>query len=578
MDKEILISYNDVQNMIDKLSKLSSIEQTKELTKFYFVARFDVSLAKFENHYVDGKDDGGIDLFYSEDNTFHIFQSKFTNFPKKCNIADIEPDLIKIFKTISIQNPNEDAKEFVESIKNNLNNPDKNLEIVWITTNIIQDSVREEANKIFNKLKRENNWKINVDLYFVDKSFLETVIYDLKHGYVPYTGKKVLDILPNELIIHNGSSIGIKSIVCVANINNLLSWFDDDRYCVNNFLQKNVRGFVGDTIINEEIGESYSKEPDLFWFKHNGIIIFADDFFFDKNEKKIFLRNPQIVNGGQTVKKLYSIYKKENGKISESSRVLIRIYRLAYENSETYKKSIDIISALNSQNKIYKSDLRSNDPTQVMLENHLSKLNYKYERKRSEGIKSTKDVIKMRDLARLYYYCKKNSPNQGIIAQVEELFEEEDKYEEIFDQDEINKELYAGHVIINYLTCWNIDYNIRMVNKHLSKRDKIFFYLIRFYIVNEIYQKLKKWKIRQFRLGWRHWVEFLESNEFNDACYRFSKPLFRKGREMIPRDEEPKNFFRRKEVIEKFSKKTRVSEFNRLFDKALNNFIERTQK
>ncbi len=571
-----IFQYNDVDHMISKLLRLSTVDQTKELTRFYFKARFDESDSKFENHYVDGKDDGGIDLAYIEDNTFHIFQTKFSGNPQKCNFGDIEAELNKINKTISLQNPNSQAEDFVNKIRANLDNSQKNLEIVWITTNLVNNSVREETNKFVNAIKTKQNWKINIDVYFIDKYFLETVIYDLKHGYVPYTGKRSLNIIPREFMIHNGENTGIKSIVCITNSNDFLSWFDDEKSTVDNFLQKNVRGFVGNTIINRELEESYTSEPDLFWYKHNGIIIFVDDFFIDEMANKVYLRNPQIVNGGQTVKKLYSVFKKEENH-NRNAKVLIRIYRLSYENSETYKKSIDIISALNSQNKIFKSDLRSNDPTQVILENYFSKLGYDYERKRMDGIKSTQYTIRMRDLARIYYYCKKNAPNQGIIAQVEELFEEEDKYEDIFNQEEINKELNGNHLILSYLTCWNIDYWVKVNNKRLSQSDQNFSYLLRFYVVNDLYQKLKKWKISTFKLGWRSWVSFLESEEFREAIYRYSGPLFGIGRKMIPKNEDPKNFFRRREMVDKFSRKTSIRMFNETLENALVKFSKRTE-
>jgi hypothetical protein len=88
----------------------------------------------------------------------------------------------------------------------------------------------------------------------------------------------------------------------------------------------------------------------------------------DHPDKKIVVRNPQIVNGAQTITQLYKAYD-ANRNDNNPTKILVRIYRLPYEDSETYKRSIDIITALNSQNKIKASDLHSTDPRQVMLEN-----------------------------------------------------------------------------------------------------------------------------------------------------------------------------------------------------------------
>ncbi len=162
---------------------------------------------------------------------------------------------------------------------------------------------------------------------------------------------------------------------------------------------KNVREFLGETgkagKINKAIGHSYLSDPDWFWYKHNGIIILADDIFIDRVKNELVLRNPQIINGGQTLKALFSAYSKNN-KAENSAKVLLRIYRLPYEDAETYKRSIEIISALNSQNKINPSDLRSTDPRQVRLERLFQQMGsgYRYWRKRSKEAKSSRYSIK----------------------------------------------------------------------------------------------------------------------------------------------------------------------------------------
>lgn len=35
---------------------------------------------------------------------------------------------------------------------------------------------------------------MGIDFVAVDKHGLDSVIYDVKHGYIPYTGKKVLKL------------------------------------------------------------------------------------------------------------------------------------------------------------------------------------------------------------------------------------------------------------------------------------------------------------------------------------------------------------------------------------------------
>ena len=93
-------------------------------------------------------------------------------------------------------------------------------------------------------------------------------------------------------------------------VNDILKWFrtSDD---VLNFLEKNVRGFLGLKKINKAIAKSYSECPNWFWYKHNGIIIFADNLTVDRTDHQLILRNPQVVNGGQTLRTLYSAYDRQ---------------------------------------------------------------------------------------------------------------------------------------------------------------------------------------------------------------------------------------------------------------------------
>ena len=40
----------------------------------------------------------------------------------------------------------------------------------------------------------KNGWVLGIDFVTIDKHALENVIYDVKHGYIPYTGKENIKI------------------------------------------------------------------------------------------------------------------------------------------------------------------------------------------------------------------------------------------------------------------------------------------------------------------------------------------------------------------------------------------------
>jgi hypothetical protein len=571
------MQYDNVDELIRKLSPLKKVEATKKLTEFYAMARRKVSARDFNRQYTDGSNDGGIDFFHIEDITFFIFQTKFSASPKKLSTPEILHEINKIKNTLIGENPNRRAEYFVNSLRRETENSDALLEIVFLTTCIVKQSIRDEIQEDLNEWRKDNNWKIDIDFIAIDKNALESVIYDVKHGYIPYTGKKTLKLEKGQWMESRWEETNVHSIICSARINDILGWFNSSDE-IGQFLQKNVREFLGETgrvgKINKAIGKSYLSSPDWFWYKHNGVIILADSVYIDKTNLELIMRNPQVINGGQTLKALFSAYDKANREENDA-KILLRIYKLPYEDSETYKRSIEIISALNSQNRIKPSDLRSTDPRQVRLEQIFEKVGngYIYWRKRSKQAKSSRFSITMRNLAMRYYVCKKGLPHEGVRGNVEELFEEDAKYNEIFDENSINRDLCGNHVAIKYVTAWNIDQILKKVE--LPQRDREFSQYTKWFVLVDVYAKSFEWKKKHFSLGWRTWIEFIEFHEYEKAVMKYARRGFRIGREIIPAFEEARSFFKTKEANRRFSEAIGVREFESLMKLAHEKFERR---
>lgn len=572
----IAVDYQNTDELIRKLSLLNKVEATKKLNEFYAKARFKIRTEDFDRQYTDGADDGGIDFYHNEDSTFFIFQTKFSGSPKKVNTSEILGEIGKLKNTLTANNPNRRVDNFVNSLKRETGNKNAILEVLWLTTNTVEQSVRDEIQNDLESWRKKNSWLLGVDFVAIDKYALESVIYDVKHGYIPYTGKKTIKLERGQWIETTWEETGVYSVVCSVNINDILKWFRSSDE-IDRFLQKNVREFLGEASkINKAVGKSYLDAPTWFWYKHNGVIIFADNLFIDKTRMELVLRNPQVVNGGQTLKALFSAYDK-NKRSDNSAKVMLRIYRLPYEDTETYKRSIEIISALNSQNKINPSDLKSTDPRQVRLEQLFEKIGsgYKYLRKRSKEAKSGRYSITMRNLSLRYYVCKKNAPQEGVRGNVEELFEEDTKYDEIFDDNAINKDLSGSHIIVYYVTCWNIDQVMQKVE--LPKRDCEYFQYTKWFVLADIYRKLIDWKQKKFNLGWQVWINFIESYQFEKGISDYSRSAFRIGREIIPAREEARSFLRTIEATRRFNSKTSIRKFEGCMNKELHNFKKKEE-
>jgi len=558
--------YKNVEDLIEKLSPRSEVEATKELTRFFVSARFNMVDEQFSQQYVDGKDDGGIDFFHTEDNTFFIIQSKFSSKPRKTDEESLLRELKKIINTLAGQNPNKRAEGFVNDIRRSFGESTL-LEIIWITTNIVDRSLADMAQKELHQARKQNNWELNIDFVAFDRNALQRMVYDRAHGYIPYTGKKALNI--NGRYIENlGDGTGIYSIVCTAQVTDILKWFrqKDD---VKKFLQKNIREYVGDNKINKAIQQSYIGTPDWFWHKHNGIILFADSISKSSDGSQLILRNPQVVNGGQTLIALFSAHDKV-GRKDSTAQILVRAYNLPYEESETYKKSIDIIKALNSQNPIRASDLHSTDPRQVRIEALMKQMGYKYWRKRGKEVKSGRYAVTMRNLALYYYVCKRRTPHEGVLGQIEELFDEETKYDAMFPEHAINRELSLNHVVLNYVTLWMVAEILDGFVKYLpTKYERELSQYTRYFVLVDIYNKLIDWRREHFNLpGWRNWKDFVESDELEDSVWKYAHRPFMVATGMVPKKEEPRKFFKRKEASERFDRQLVGS--TRSFNAAMN--------
>jgi hypothetical protein len=203
--------FKSFQNEIEKSRSL--VDRTLNLTWFYVHARFSIKEKDFNDYYsVDGSNDGGIDCFFQEGNTFYIIQSKYHEQSKVEALNSITHEIQKIEKTILGQNTNKYAADFINSLKRALNNPDSYLELIWLSTNEVNEKTKMESQKYLNDILLKNKWELNADINFIDRYALEGVIYDIKHGYIPHTGKKVLPFEPGECMSIGKRKDNIESV------------------------------------------------------------------------------------------------------------------------------------------------------------------------------------------------------------------------------------------------------------------------------------------------------------------------------------------------------------------------------
>jgi len=215
-------------------------------------------------------------------------------------------------------------------------------------------------------------------------------------GRVPID-QEVIEILtdrkPEPFLLHdigaNPNGMPLKVVVGFVNVNQFTRLAD--RYSNNELFEINVRYFLGaGRDVNKRIIDTVTSDKSpWFGFMNNGVSITADEVVLVRpssgGKMKVHLKNPQIINGCQTVNALYHAkYAPElKDKFQGNSYVMVRIYEIDRKN----RAFLDaLIIATNSQNAIRPQDLLSNDVIQKLLQRSMASYGIGYERKAGEDL------------------------------------------------------------------------------------------------------------------------------------------------------------------------------------------------
>lgn len=135
-------------------------------------------------------------------------------------------------------------------------------------------------------------------------------------------------------------------------------------------LEQNVRSFLQFTgKINKGIRNTILKEPHMFLAFNNGIAATADELMLKKTEEGYLInsiKDLQIVNGGQTTASIYHTWKKDRANIKD---IVVQVKLSVIKDKNNFAAIVSRIAEYaNTQNKVSVSDLSSNTPFHIELE------------------------------------------------------------------------------------------------------------------------------------------------------------------------------------------------------------------
>ena len=164
--------------------------------------------------------------------------------------------------------------------------------------------------------------------------------------------------------------------------------------------------------------------------------------------------------------------------------------------------------------------IRGRDPRQRWIAHLMNIIGFDYITDVTDTIGRDKHIrIKMKDLALLYYICKKKVPHLGVIGKADFIFASDKIYNYIFPVAEIKSELTSSHIIIRYATIWSLFDLIKSYPSWAgakwsttNKYRRLSMYT-RYFVLADVFNKLWSWKDKNFDLAnWKDWIEFAASD------------------------------------------------------------------
>ncbi|MEV1011231.1 AIPR family protein [Streptomyces sp. NPDC049881] len=147
----------------------------------------------------------------------------------------------------------------------------------------------------------------------------------------------------------------------------LAQWYADNG---ERLYDRNVRRSLGLTGVNQTLVESLIRDPQGFWYRHNGITVQCDRIephFFAKQKPsepvKLVLENASVVNGAQTVSSAHRAFQQNEEAVGEAY-VTVRIISVS---GAPEGFAGEITEATNTQNHMERSDFIAIKPVQSLI-------------------------------------------------------------------------------------------------------------------------------------------------------------------------------------------------------------------
>lgn len=270
------------------------------------------------------------------------------------------------------------------------------------------------------KLSAHNLEAINTLLDDINDDSEELISFDifsLSKAHKALAGLTEGQPINNEIVIENYARIENPYKVVYGAVNGSLfaQLWNMHR---NKLFSENIRGFLGDNSVNEDIKETILSNPEKFFYYNNGITILCDSFtkkpLVQQNAGTFDVKNIKIVNGAQTVGSIGKAYSTDPESVE---KIWVYTKLISLENCPV-EFGEAITKKTNTQNKIEKRDFVSQDPIQDRLKTELAILGVTYYTKRSVEISLDDNSCSVEDVM-VAVGCSISNVDIAVIAKRE---------------------------------------------------------------------------------------------------------------------------------------------------------------
>lgn len=359
---------NQIKSLKEDIPRLSNLsdEYLFSLVCYkFFYNKGRLSYSDYTDVFVDGKDDGGIDLVtIVEDNngqaSLTVIQSKDIDIiPNSQDVVDIIKRMGQTLDDFYHSRTARYRKRLKQKLKDRLSeieDQSSNVELVAFINTNVSAKVKE---KILTTIDgREELSDYNVSIFY--KEDIEKQIQSMLEPH-KYVSEAKIKFSKNDGVI-NYNENGLLVNIYASSLKDLYDRFKD-----RGLFEQNFRYYVRNKRIDDNIKKSLHTKRDQFWFLNNGIIIGCSDFSPDGEYIRLY--NFSIINGCQTAT-LVGEYKGSNEGVDFV--LPCKIFKPQSDNTDAFEKFIsEVAESSNSQKSISDRDLKSNKPEQRKLQSLL---------------------------------------------------------------------------------------------------------------------------------------------------------------------------------------------------------------